>query len=84
MQTQTNNQTIEARNTTSRFQRPSPFLQLAEARERHRRIRLGFRAPRRAACLTKRAMIAALREAELNDWLASGGDYLNSMHQPID
>jgi len=83
MQTQMNNQTIEVRNTTIRFRRPSPILQLAEVRERHRKIRLGCRAPRREVCLTKRAMIAALREAELADWLASGGDYLNSMHQPV-
>ena len=84
MQTQTTNQTIESRCTVIRHRRPAPILQLVEARERHRRIRLGFRVPRREVCLSKRAMIAALREAEFNDWMNSGGDFLASMHQPID
>jgi len=37
---------------------------------------------RRESCLTRCAMLAALREAELAEWLDCGGDYLNSMHQP--
>lgn len=41
--------------------------------------------PRRRECLTKRALIAAMRAAELAEWEASGGDYLRSgaMHQPV-
>lgn len=49
----------------------------------HRKIRLSF-SPRREACLTKRALLAALREAEFDEWMATGGDYLSSMHQPMD
>lgn len=60
---------------------PSPCLQLVEARARHRRIRIALPLPRRESCLTKRKMIAALREAELAEWhdrdlpgnLTSGG-----------
>jgi len=62
----------------------SPFLQLAEARARHRKIRIALPTlPRRQSCVTRRAMLAALREAELDDWRATGGDFLASMHQPI-
>lgn len=80
MQTQTTN--LETNRATFRPRKLSPFLQLTEARARCRKIRLSF-SPRREVCLTKRAMIAAIREAELADWIASGGDYLNSMHQPV-
>lgn len=68
---------------TGRAPKQAPFIQIATARERHRRLRLGFPVPRREVCLTKRAMLAALREAEFNEWMASGGDYLASMHQPV-
>jgi hypothetical protein len=40
--------------------------------------------PRRKCCVTKRAMLAALREAELAQWEATGGDFLHAMHQPVD
>jgi hypothetical protein len=64
--------------------KPSPFLQLAEARLRHRKIRIALPTlPRRQSCVTRRAMLAALREAEFDDWQATGGDVLSSMHQPI-
>jgi len=57
----------------------SPFLQLAEAPSKHRRIRVALPTlPRRQSCLTKRAMLAALREAELAEWQASGGDFMRS------
>jgi hypothetical protein len=36
--------------------------------------------PRRESCLTRRAMLAALREAELAAWQNNGGDYL---HQAV-
>jgi hypothetical protein len=62
--------------------RLSTHLQLPDSRERRRHLRIAF-VPRREACLTKRAMIAALREAEFDEWMASGGDYLASMHQPV-
>jgi hypothetical protein len=37
--------------------------------------------PERSKCLMKQ-MLAALREAELAAWQASGGDFLSGMHQP--
>jgi len=63
----------------------SPCLQLACARTRHRKLRIALPLPlpRREPCLTRRAMLAALREAEFHAWLASGGDFLTSMHQPV-
>jgi hypothetical protein len=39
--------------------------------------------PRRKPCVTRRALLAAMREAELAEWQASGGDYLHAMHQPV-
>jgi hypothetical protein len=52
-----------------------------------RTARRGIRAfipsfPPRRTCLMKQ-MLAALREAEQAAWQASGGDFLNSMHQPV-
>jgi len=41
-------------------------------------------APRRQLCRMRRPVLAALRAAELANWMASGGDYLSSMHQPVD
>jgi len=61
----------------------SPFLQLAEARARRRPIRISLPFRRRESCPTRRAMLAALREAEFDNWQATGGDVLSSMHQPI-
>jgi hypothetical protein len=61
----------------------APFRQLVEAPESPRKVRIALPLPRRPACLTRRAMFAALREAELDAWKASGGDFLNSMHQPV-
>ena len=56
----------------------STFHLLAEAFACPRRIRIRMPLPRRPACRTKRAMIAALREAELASWQATGGDFLRS------
>ena len=46
-------------------------------------MRIAFPVPRREACLTRRAKIAALREAELNDWLTDEDDFASAMHQPV-
>jgi hypothetical protein len=82
MQTQLTNRNIEAGNMTSRTRIQSPFIRISEVQSRCRKTRVSF-SPRRESCLTKRALLAALREAELAEWMASGGDFLDSMHQPI-
>jgi hypothetical protein len=56
----------------------SPFLRSAEVQGQHRKIRIALPLPRRQECLTKRALVAAMRAAELAEWEASGGDYLAS------
>ena len=81
MQTQPTNRNTELTDATIRSRKLSSFLQLAEARWERRKIRISL--PRRESCRTKQKMLAALREAEFADWHASGGDFLNSMHQPI-
>lgn len=83
MQTLQLNRITETLAATPRSQKPSPFLQLADARARQRSLRIALPLRRRETCLTKRAMLAALRDAEFEDWMNSGGDYLDSMHQPI-
>lgn len=83
MQTQQLNRITETLDATPRSQKPSPFLQLAHARTRQRPIRIALPLRRRESCQNRRAMLAALRDAEFEDWMASGGDYLDSMHQPI-
>jgi hypothetical protein len=82
MQTKIPIQTIAESRTTIPF--PGPPIRRADTRARQRRIRSTFGIPRRAACLTRRALLAALREAEFAEWMATGGDYLASMHQPVD
>jgi len=68
----------------SSARKTSSYLQLIEARARHRKIRIALPTlPRRQSCVTRRAILAALREAELDEWQATGGDVLSSMHQPI-
>lgn len=61
----------------------SSILSLIGARKRSRPVVISFPSRRRASCLTRRAMLAALREAEFDDWQASGGDFLDSTHQTI-
>jgi hypothetical protein len=34
-------------------------------------------------CLTRRALVAAQREAEQAGWMQSGGDFLSSVHRAI-
>ena len=84
MQTQTLNRITETTEAANRSHKQTSFLQLTEARVSHRPVRVALPVRRREACLTKRAMLAALREAEFAEWMNSGGDYLDSMHQSID
>jgi len=82
MQTQLTNRSFETTSATSRLRTQSPFLRVAESQSRCRKARVSF-SPRRETCLTRRALLAALREAEFAEWMNSGGDYLDSMHQPV-
>ncbi len=82
MQTQPLNRIAETFAATPRSQKQSPFLRLAAHRQQ-RPIRLALPLRRRESCQTRRAMLAALRDAEFEDWMNSGGDYLDSMHQPV-
>jgi hypothetical protein len=59
----------------------SPCPRLTEARTPRQPIRIPVPARRGESCLTRRALLAALREAEFADWQATGGDFLNSMRQ---
>jgi len=63
--------------------RTASSLHLVETSDRHRTIRVAPPSPRRESCVTKRAMLAALREAELAVWQGNGGDYLNRSPRPI-
>ena len=83
MQTQTLNRITETAEAANRSQKQTPFVQIAEARANRRPVRFAFPVRRRETCLTKRAMLAALREAEFAEWMNSGGDFLHSMHQPV-
>jgi hypothetical protein len=60
----------------------SPFIQLADAFSSRLDIHIASPVLRRELCATRRAMLAALREAELCDWMATGGDYLASAQAP--
>jgi hypothetical protein len=83
MQTTILNQSFEDKRAAHRPTRLWTRIHVADSCERRRNIRINF-APRRESCLTKRTMLAAMREAELAEWMATGGDYLASMHKPID
>jgi hypothetical protein len=79
-------QHTEAANSAMPLRKISPFLQLGEGRACVRKVRIVLpRQPRRGSCVTRRAIIAAMRAAELAEWEASGGDYLarGPMHQPV-
>lgn len=65
------------------FWRRTSLRVVVEAGHRKRPVRVSFPARRRASCVTRRALLAALREAEFDNWQASGGDYLNSMHLAV-
>ena len=83
MQTQTLNRITETVGTSNRSPKQNAFSQLTETRSNKRPVRVALPVRRREACLTKRAMLAALREAEFAEWMNSGGDYLDSMHQSV-
>ncbi len=83
MQTQTLNRITETVGATSRSQKQHALFQLAETCSNKRPVRVAFPVCRREECRTKRALLAALREAEFAEWLNSGGDFLDSMHQPV-
>lgn len=48
-----------------------------------RPIRLASLPRRRETCLTRRAKIAALREAEFYNWLNDADDFTGAMHPPV-
>ena len=79
MQTQLTPRNIEAQEPLHRF----TGRLLAELHATRRPLRLAFPPRRRETCLTRRAKIAALREAELEDWLADPDDFAGAMHQPV-
>ena len=83
MQTQLANRIAETTDAANRSRKLSTFLQLAQAQARQRPIRISFPLRRREACMTKRSMLAALREAEFYDWLAGGDDFADAMHQTV-
>ena len=78
MQTQLPPRNIETADPLHRF----TGMLLAELQATRRPMRIAFPVPRREACLTRRARIAALREAELKDWLTDEDDFAGAMHQP--
>ena len=83
MQTQLANRIAETTDSTNRSRKLSTLLQLAEAQTRQRPIRVSFPLRRREQCLTKRSMLAALRDAEFHEWLAGGDDFTDAMHQTV-
>lgn len=83
MQTQLTHRNIETTNVTRRSHKLSTCLQLADIRTNRRPMRISFPVPRREECLTRRAMRAALRDAEFQEWLTTGDDFLDAMHHPL-
>jgi hypothetical protein len=67
---------------SQRSRKSSSCLRFAGMRTR-RPVRIALPLPRREACLTRRAMRAALREAEFYDWLHQNNDFTAAMHQPV-
>jgi hypothetical protein len=84
MKVQLTNRNIESTDATIRSRKQSPFLQLAEARTQQRAIRIAMPLRRRESCVTKRAKLAALRDAEFAEWLSSYRDFLGNMYQPTE
>jgi hypothetical protein len=56
----------------------SPFLQLAEGCSHPRAIRIAFRLVRTESAATARSVLAELRQTELQNWIATGADFLAS------
>jgi hypothetical protein len=74
--------TMQLQRNTDSTHATSPFLQLAQARAARRPLHISLPVRRREGCLTRRALLAALREAEFDEWQASGGDFLDHSYQP--
>ena len=83
MQTKQIKEDIETTRAILTPRKPSPRLPDTQDRRRDWPGRLSLPPRRREACLTRRAMLAALREAELSEWMASGGDFLDHTYQPV-
>lgn len=81
MQNDMHFQNTESLEASRAFREISHPTELVEDCGPNRKLRLRIRLPRRASCLTRRAMVAALREAELQRWQANGGDYLRSIER---
>jgi hypothetical protein len=69
----------ETAETPMLTRKPSPFIRLEETCTGRRNIRIRLPLPRRESCLTRRALTAALRAAELAEWDARGGDFLRGV-----
>jgi len=61
-----------------RCYRPRLAVETPDASHQRRGIRVELTLRRRESCVTRRAMLTAMRDAELQAWLDSGGDYLDS------
>lgn len=83
MQTQFTQRNIETTNAARRSHKLSTCLQLAAVRTNRRPMRISFPVPRRESCLTRRALRAALRDAEFHEWLTTGDDFLDALHHPL-
>lgn len=79
MQELTLHRHTETTAATAASDNSSSFLELPRTPACHRAVRIALPLPRRESCLTRRALLAALREAELAAWQSSGGDYLRSL-----
>ena len=79
MQNEMHEQHIESVEVSNQLRELTPSIEAIDEYGPDRKLRLRIRLPRRPACLTRRAMVAALREAELQRWESSGGDYLRSI-----
>lgn len=74
---------IETTNATRRLHQPSTCLQLAAARTNRRPLRISLPLLRREECMTKRSLLAAMRDAEFHEWLTTGDDFLDALHHPL-
>ena len=83
MQTQPMNRILETNDATPRSRNALLRLHIADGRIGQRKVSVAIPIFRRESCMTKRAVLAALREAELEEWSASGGDFLASLRQSV-
>jgi len=68
---------------TNRCRPPRLAIEPLGAQKPRRSQRVAVVLRRRESCMTRRAMLAAMRDAELQAWLDTGGDYLDSRLQLI-